>query len=692
MSVRETIAVIGCGNIADTHVEAVMSAMPGHRICVCDPLPGKAQLLKEKYGLAEAYLSVEQMLVREVPLGVHVLSPPQWHAEHVEMSLEHGSHVLVEKPMCLSRAEAVRLLGIAASRELLLAVDHSVLYQPSVRNMLSMIGRDTGETVVHVSCFYGIDVDTGGPESLAEDHWKRSLPGGILLDTVIHPITLAVELTGEPADTRVLTEKDGPSDGLMLAWQSNGSSVSIIVSAKARPFRRVTEVATNSRLYTVDHSTETLVVVGDGAGPRGIQKVARNLSFAYQISKGTLKTAAGVLKGRIQSNPGTRALVQAFYDHLSGRGAISVGRKNIISSVAVLEQVVKALPGQTTASRSSAASSRASDSSKPRRRVLVTGASGFLGRQVCASLVQAGADVVAQVRRSSGADKLPKEVTRIYADLGRPGTDFQSLAKGCDGIIHCAHASGEKDWAGFKRVNVDSACGLYDAAVKTGASRFVMVSSVAVYGVHGIRRRTVDETTPLKQQPRYDFYARSKALAERRVVRMARSERLPVLVLRPGILFSGRGEQLCRRSVPLARDRRLVIAMGGGSNPLPFTRVEVLARTISRLMMGRDFPSGVYNVCGSPGMSSRRFVRKGMARLDIRCRFLTLPAALFRLIGWIGEGLSLMAGRQRAPKISRYMVDSSTRRIHYDCALAARDLGWEADRAAEFPESRQRER
>jgi pyrroline-5-carboxylate reductase len=46
-----TIKIIGCGLIADIHVEAIKKAMPNASICVCDPLPGKAELLKKKMSL-----------------------------------------------------------------------------------------------------------------------------------------------------------------------------------------------------------------------------------------------------------------------------------------------------------------------------------------------------------------------------------------------------------------------------------------------------------------------------------------------------------------------------------------------------------------------------------------------------------------------------------------------------------------
>lgn len=684
---EKAAGIVGCGLIADTHVEAIRAASPETAIVACDSLPGKAELLRRKFGLKKAYRSMDEMLERERPFSVHVLTPPALHLEQAKKAMDAGAHVLVEKPVAFTSAEVDELYRFAGERSKVLCADHSLLRQPSILKMLEVMKGEPAERVLHVNCFYGMDLELMTHSQLPRNHWKRSLPGGPLVDTAIHPISLAVELTGRPGETRTryfgLRER---GEELHFCWTGEEGIASVTVSMNAQPFRRVTEVVTNRHTFTIDHSTETLVVLDSGTGPKSLRKVLRNVSYGYQLSRGTAGTVAAVLRGKLKENPGTRGVVERYYRHIDGEGDLPVTEANVRHSIRVLESVAEALRPATAASPPAPAAGTGESVPADRKAetILVTGASGFLGREICDALAGKGYRVKAQVRRGANADRISSEsVEKIYEDFDHEDADYDGLAAGADVVIHSAHAAGAKTWEGFERVNVNATMRLYEAAARAGCGRFIFLSSVAVYGMKDRFHRKVDEDAPTTEgRSRFDFYVRSKTIAERKLLERAGSGGPRLLIIRPGVLYGADGMRLARRSIPL-RSGRLVIQFGNGGNTIPFTRSDVLAESIGGIVDKERFKEGVYNFTGSSGMGSREFIAERMKWHGVECRFLPVPAFPFRMLAAGLEWLYSVTLREKPPFLTRYLIDSATRDIEYDNARARRDFGWDPEKAAE---------
>lgn len=140
-------------------------------------------------------------------------------------------------------------------------------------------------------------------------------------------------------------------------------------------------------------------------------------------------------------------------------------------------------------------------------RILLTGASGFVGGHLAPRLVEAGHDVVCAARASSSYEP-PAGARLIELDLARP-LDAAALPE-VDAVVHLAQANarfpeGARELHG---VNTASTLDLLDHARQSGAQRFVYASSASVYGFGD---RPFEEDDPLAGR---DFYAVSKINAE----------------------------------------------------------------------------------------------------------------------------------------------------------------------------------
>jgi len=681
-----TVGIVGSGLIADTHVAAVKDVCPGVRISVCDPLPGKAELLRRKFELAAAYTTLEEMLDKESPFSVHILSPPQMHVGHARQCLEAGSHVLIEKPLVFSVAEARDLYALAEDRGKVACVDHSVLYQPTVRKILEWIESTEDCRLLHFNCFFGIN--DGANPGLSPEHWKRHLPGGAIMDMIVHPVSLAVELSGKPANISCnFLGSSQHVDEVAISWRGERCLVSIVLSTRARPARKRSEIVTSKQVFLLDHSTESYVVERPGFGPRGAQKLFQNCSTGVQLIAGTLGTAMHVLRGELKQNPGARSLIAHYYAHLEDKEPSPISEESVINTTLALQEISALLPGRprsTSGVEQATPQAGAGLHGPPEKQetVLVTGASGFLGRHVCRVLAAKNVCIRCQVRRSPGSDRIQgPNVKRVYVDFGYDGVHYEALVRGIRTVIHCAHAAGAKTWEDFKKTNVDATLALYEAASRAGCERFIFISSVAVYGVH--QKGTVhvtEETPPTMGRSRWDCYIRSKTLAEQKLLAKSAEGGPGLLIIRPGILYSADGERLFRKAIP-TKNGKLFVAIGSGRNHAPFTRVDVLAEAICRAQDCETMPEGIYNMTGDQKETTRSFLQSRLEKTGVKSRFLVIPAFPLRVMGTFLEHVYALARRTRRPKVTRYIVDSATRDIRYDCSKAEHELGWRSDEA-----------
>jgi nucleoside-diphosphate-sugar epimerase len=223
-------------------------------------------------------------------------------------------------------------------------------------------------------------------------------------------------------------------------------------------------------------------------------------------------------------------------------------------------------------------------------RVLLTGATGFVGSRVARRLLDAGATVSAVVRRS-GADPslLGPHYEETVGDFVDPSVAVKA-AVGCDLVVHAAATAGP-EMEPVRRVNVDGTRSMIAAARTAGASRYVQISTISVYDVAGLE--TVDETAPLKSAA--DPYGTTKAEGDRLVLE-AMTAGLSAVVLRPGAILGVHPTSTWGVKVPSrVRDRQIKLLRDGG-NTMPFVHVEDLVDAILLALTEERAAGGVYNV------------------------------------------------------------------------------------------------
>ena len=202
------------------------------------------------------------------------------------------------------------------------------------------------------------------------------------------------------------------------------------------------------------------------------------------------------------------------------------------------------------------------------KRVLVTGATGFLGHHLCSALVDAGYEVVALCRDpdSSLAQRLPEVVTRVRGDL-RAGESIREAAQGCSGLFNCAGmvSRDSEDAVRMWEVNAAAVEPLLDTCKEAGVTRVVHASTSGTIGISSDADFVADEDspTPIELVNRWPYY-RSKYYGEQAAL-TRNAEGFEVVVVNPSLLL-GPGDEhgSSTEDVRRALEGRIPFSPAGG--------------------------------------------------------------------------------------------------------------------------------
>jgi nucleoside-diphosphate-sugar epimerase len=246
---------------------------------------------------------------------------------------------------------------------------------------------------------------------------------------------------------------------------------------------------------------------------------------------------------------------------------------------------------------------------KSSSRVLVTGATGFLGRSVTKALDRAGHDVLRGARIAPAA--APAGETWIgYGDVG-PVTRWNEALAGVDVVVHLAGLAHLPDAKAamaadtFGRVNAEGTARLASAAVGARVRRLVLMSSALVHGEASPGRPVTEDDTPAPASP----YARSKLDSERRLVAAARGSSLQWVILRPPLVYGARAQGNFRRLVSLVRTG-LPLPLGTATAPRTFIGIDNLADAVVRCVSHARAANQVFLLGDAETTSTTDLIRR----------------------------------------------------------------------------------
>jgi predicted dehydrogenase len=239
------VAVVGYGFIGKIHARAVQSCAETRLVGVWT-LPAEAAAAAEALPDVKVYARVEDVAGDAAVQAVVIGTPNSTHGPWTRMMLEAGKHVLVEKPMAMSVAEAEGMAALAAGRGLRLMTGHMWRFDREVNAVRKVLESGALGRVVKTKG-YGIHEQWGPAGWFAK---KELAGGGALVDMGVHALDTARYLLGDPMPVSVYAslgtyfgEYDVDDTGvLVVKWDSG--CVSVIESGWWQPHMDGPEAST----------------------------------------------------------------------------------------------------------------------------------------------------------------------------------------------------------------------------------------------------------------------------------------------------------------------------------------------------------------------------------------------------------------------------------------------------------------
>ena len=266
-------------------------------------------------------------------------------------------------------------------------------------------------------------------------------------------------------------------------------------------------------------------------------------------------------------------------------------------------------------------------------KVLITGASGFVGGALCSHLVSRDFDIVATVRNLPNAH-VPRVDYRIVTKLDA-ATDWHNALAGVQTVIHCAarvhvmrdHA--QDPLTEFRRVNTQGTETLARAAARSGVKRLIFLSSIKVNGESTLPVSPFDEASPAKPQ---DSYAISKWEAEQALTRVSAETGLEVVVLRCPLVY-GPGVKGNLLRLLQAVDQGIPLPLALARNRRSLIYLDNLTNAIVTCLTHPAAAGRTYLVSDGEDVSTSELIARSAQALGKPSRLWPCPLGLIELAG-----------------------------------------------------------
>lgn len=276
-------AILAPGRIARTFAGDLALTPGAELVAVGSRSEERAREFAGEFGVDAAYGTYEELVADPQVDVVYVASPHALHLEHARLAFEAGKHVLCEKPLTLSVAEAKQLIALAAEHDRFLMEAMWTACHPVVLAVRDRIRSGDLGTPRQLHAELGFVV----PPNASPRMLQPQLGASALLDMGIYPLTLAHLMLGEAEQltaTAVLSD-DGIDLDVAISGRYPGGAVATMTASLTSWSSRRAEIATDTGRLTLE----------DFHHP----DVATWTSFAGNVGDGTSGAAPELIRGAV---------------------------------------------------------------------------------------------------------------------------------------------------------------------------------------------------------------------------------------------------------------------------------------------------------------------------------------------------------------------------------------------------------
>ncbi|HEY7286746.1 MAG TPA: NAD-dependent epimerase/dehydratase family protein [Vicinamibacterales bacterium] len=660
------VGLVGAGYVSAYHIRALQTLPRVRIVGIADPAIARARSLAERFRIPGVFASLAD-LRHARPDVVHILTPPASHAPLAIEALEMGCHVFVEKPMAPTVADCDAMIAASVRTGRTLSVNHSAVDDPVVVRALDMVRRGVCGNIVGVDFCRSSDYPP--------------YPGGVLpamfrqggypfQDLGVHALYLMEAFLGAIRDVDVRFRSTGNDPNVFFDdWRGTVTCArgtgAFYLSWSVRPIRNEIFVHGTRADLHVDCFLQTCSVRRPLPGPKPVTAGVNAIAHAVRTFWHVPKNVARFVGGSLQPSPGIHDGVLRFHE------ALARGARPPVSAEAARRIVSWLEPACRDADARRDRELRMNEQLAP-RKVLVTGASGLLGRALVDRLRERGQSIRVLVRRRAPELEGLSDVQVVYGDLGDPDAVDRAVA-GVRLVYHVGAAMRARSWPEFEGSTVRGTANVVRSCEEHHVERLVHVSSLAVldYARHA-SHTVVSEDAPLEPKAEQrGSYTRAKLMAEQIVLDAHRSGRLQAVVLRPGQITGPGYESVPPYGTIAVAGRWIVIGLG--SLRLPLVHVNDVVDGLLAAATQPDVCGSVFHLVDSTPVTQRRYIDDCRRKTNGAIRVVYVPRPLLLAAGVAFETVGRLIGRHLP--LTGYRV-RSVNDLSFDCSAARQRLGW----------------
>jgi len=353
------VGILGCGKIADQHVNAIVR-IPGCEIVgVCDREELMAKQLQERYKIELCFSDVQGFLEKSRPDVVHITTPPQSHCELGVMCLEAGCHVYIEKPFSVNTEEAERLIKVAKDKSLKITAGHNAQFTHAARRMREIIAEGfLGGSPIHIESYYCYDLsDRSYAKALLGDknHWVRRLPGKLLQNVISHGISKIAEfLTGENPEviafgtTSLLLKNIGEEDIIdelrVIIFDDNENCTAYFTfSSQMRPLLHQLRLFGPKNGLIVDNDHQTVIKIKGAKYKSYLDQFVPPIDFAKEYLQNSFNNIRKFIRSDFHMDSGMRFLMESFYRSIVENAPLPIPYREIILTSRIMDKIFEGI-------------------------------------------------------------------------------------------------------------------------------------------------------------------------------------------------------------------------------------------------------------------------------------------------------------------------------------------------------------
>jgi predicted dehydrogenase len=349
------IALVGCGKIADGHIEEIRK-MPekAHVVGVCDRELLMAEQVAKRYGIPRHYDRYDQMLQVEKPDVVHITTPPHSHLALAKQAIAAGCHVYVEKPLTLCSSDSREAIAAAEAAGRKLTIGYTYLFDPPALRMREMIAQGLVGDPIHIESFYGYNLSGPFGAALMGDsaHWVHQLPGKLFHNNIDHVLNRLTEFIPDDApriqasaftrrEQRFGDARDEMPDELRVLIQGSQVSAYATFASNVRPVSSFLRVYGTRGILHADFTGRTVTLEPAPKLPGAIGRLLPAFQQSFQLFRQGCGNVKRFHRYDFHFFAGLHYLISRYYDSILNDTDVPIPYRDMLWVSATMDEIFR---------------------------------------------------------------------------------------------------------------------------------------------------------------------------------------------------------------------------------------------------------------------------------------------------------------------------------------------------------------